>query len=251
MSEYSHTKQSRDVATFYPPPVADKVTSWTIRTFSAADEPERWRKHTQSADESYASRGLQAIAHDQQAASHKSPTFFPEAMLDGVTIGGVRMHLRNSAGRLPIQDELEGHVDTSRLEDFIQELASEGVVHCGGLWIDPAQKGTGLAGDLGRSYMPMIVAAKARYYIAMSHQYILNAWCSLGWQSVPEFPVFPYPDERYQTCVILGDVNRWPRDLAYWAHNQAGTASLGGPGNRFTIQPMRVEGSPLVDGTTS
>jgi hypothetical protein len=233
-------KPPRLVASFYPPPTVEIVAEWILQAYSASDEPERWFAHRQAAHRNYVRRGLGIVGRDHGAASHRSPTFFSEAILDGVPIGGVRMHLPNPLGRLPILDELEGHVDCEQLAEFIKDLASEGIVHCGGLWIDPQHRGSGLAGDLGRSFMPMIVAAKVRWYIATSHQYILEAWRSLGWQPVPAFSTFPYPDERYQTCVILGDVCRWPANLMAWAQKQAAGSTLNGKGPRITIHPMRV-----------
>ena len=230
----------RLVADFYPPPRVGTVTDWTVEVYSVSDESERWLCHRQAAHRNYVRRGLEIVGQDLDAAGHRSPTFFAEAILDEAPIGGIRMHLPNLLGRLPIQDELQGHVDCEQLAAFITDLVPEGIVHCGGLWIDPEHRGSGLAGDLGRAFMPMIVAAKARWYIATSHQYILNAWRSLGWQPVPAFSTFSYPDERYQTCVILGDVRRWPANLLAWAQKQAAGSTLRGKGPRIMIHPMRV-----------
>ncbi len=232
-------EQVNQVTNFYPPPVVKVVTHWVIKVYSANQEPERWRRHRQAADRSYANWGLEVVGRDHKAANKKSPLFFSEATLDGIPIGGVCMHLPSSLGSLPIQDELEGYVDSLHLERFIQELIPEGIVHGGGLWIDPSQRGTGLAGDLSRSFMPMIVAAKAKYYVATAHQHALNAWCSLGCEPVSLFPTFPYPDQRYQTSVLLGDIGRSPHDLVVWASEQVNGAALDGQGARFSIRPMR------------
>ncbi|MEM7119486.1 MAG: hypothetical protein AAF614_44145 [Chloroflexota bacterium] len=232
-------KRSGQVAPFYPPPATNWVPHWEIGVYSAQHEPTRWADHKQAATQSYIKRGLQTVSHDQQASGEKAPTFFSEATCVGEPVGGIRMHLPDSSGRLPIQDEIEAYVDSARLEQFIEALQPEGIVHCGGLWIDPNQKGTGVAGDLSRAYMPMILAAKACYYIATSHQYILQAWMSLRFQPVPLFSEFPYPDERYRTCVILGDVTQWPEDLTSWAQEQAKEAELEEKGKRFSVNPMR------------
>lgn len=240
-----YAKPLRQVARFYPPPVAGTVRPWEVTVYSTTHEPDRWRAHRQAADRSYASRRLEVVRRDHDLASCYSPTFFIEAMLDGTPVGGAHMHLPNQLGPLPILEELVGHVDSRQLAALIRSLTAEGIVHCAGLWIDSQLRNNGLAGDLSRAFIPMIVAAQARWYIATSHQYILDAWCSLGWQPVPAFPPFPYPDERYQTCVILGDVCRWPADLRAWAQQQAAGATLNGAGPRLTIQPMRVKEDAL------
>ncbi len=54
------------VANFYPPPVGKVVTHWVIKVYSANHEPERWRRHRQAADRSYASWGLEAVGRDHK-----------------------------------------------------------------------------------------------------------------------------------------------------------------------------------------
>jgi hypothetical protein len=240
-SNQKQAKSSRQVVSFYPPPGNEITTPWKIEVYSVKYEPERWRQHKLAADRTYTHYRVETVEHDREAAIQRSPTFFSEATIDGIPVGGARIHLLSSLGRLPIQEELERFVDNSQLEHLIRELAPQGLVHGAGLWIDPILRGSGLAGDLGRSLIPMIHVTKARYCIGTAHQYVVSAWCSLGFQPVASFPRFPYPDERYQTCIVLNDRQGWPADLGTWAFEQAKGAILEGPGARFSINPMRAQ----------
>jgi hypothetical protein len=229
---------------FYPPPVEASATPWTITVYSAVHERARWERYCRVANRSYAARGLQAIGEAQVIDIDCYPTYFAEATLtsgaDGdEPIGGVRIHSPSPGGRLPLLDELEGYTDIHILQDLVDKLRPQGISHSGGLWIDPAYGRRGLAGDLARAYNAMIAAIQTRWYIGATHQYILDAWRPLGWHPIPTIPYFPYPDDRYQSCVLLGDRQTWPDDLVTWASAQAGDATLDGPGARVTVRPMR------------
>jgi hypothetical protein len=228
------------VSAFYPPPcLADCETGWSVDVFSVSHNDVRWRKQRIAADQSYIRRGLETVGRDHRLASLTFPTYASEVVCKGNPIGGGCIHLQNRQGRLPLEDELIGFVEPHRLSELIRDCSVEGIVHCAGLWIDPRQTGTGLAGDIARAYLPMVFAARARFYLATSHQHILDAWCSLGWQPVKEFETFPYPDDRYQTCLILGDVTRLPSDLKEWAEMQVNGVHLDEGAANFTIAPMR------------
>ncbi|MEM7530983.1 MAG: Rv1355c family protein [Chloroflexota bacterium] len=240
---YRHdTQPHRSVKSFYPPPSADLDTPWMINVYSASYERGRWQRYNEAANESYAARGLQAVGEEQHIDIDRYPTYFAEASLDGDTnpIGGVRIHLPDPEGRVPLMDELAGYVDMTHLQHIVSEFLPSGVGHGGGLWIDPAYARLGLAGDLARACNVMIIASGAKSYIAATHQYSLNAWQSLGWTPSPKINPFAYPDERYQTHLLLGRLASWPTDLYAWATKQCDGIPLDESGMRFTVQPMRM-----------
>jgi hypothetical protein len=230
---------SRSVANFYPPPVSGLVTPWTIEVFSASREPERWRAHREFAHLSLIKRRFAGIDRHHATIRNDCATYVAEATLNKKPVGGVNINFPNAANRLPVLDWLEEYADTKRLENFIKSQVAQGIVQCSGLWTDPEQRSNGLSGDLGRAYIAMIKAAKVRFYLTICPQHTLAPFCSLGSEPVTEFPPFPYPDERYQTYTLIGDIRRWPADLATWAQSQAAGVGLNGAKVSWIIKPMR------------
>lgn len=230
---------SRRISDFYPPPVSELFTPWTIEVFSAAHEPERWRMHRECAHQSLVKRRLEGVDRHHEKIRHDCPIYVAEARLNHKPVGGVNINFSNSSCQLPALDWLKGYIDTKRLENFIQILAAQGIIQCGGLWTDPEYRANGLSGDLARTFIPLIKAARVRFYLTICPQHTLEALCTLGSELVAEFPPFPYPDERYQTYIIIGDVRRWPADLAAWAEEQTTGVVLNGAKVSWTINPMR------------
>ena len=136
--ENPSTKPFHDVTKFYPPPSRNRFsTEWHVEVFSVAHEPERWHTQRKAAGRCYANRKLEVVERDHSLAGERCPTYSPEVSLNGVPMGGGCMHLPDASGRLPVQDELEGFVDSRLLEELIRRQATEGIVHCAGLWVDP------------------------------------------------------------------------------------------------------------------
>lgn len=239
------TSQTRGrVAPFYPPPAGSTNMPWTITVYNAHYERARWQRYNQVANRSYAARNLQAVGEDQIIDIDRYPTYFAEATLksaagNGKPVGGIRLHTCGLCGRLPLMEELEGYTDIEILQALADKLRPQGISHGAGFWIDPAYGRSGLAGDLALALYAMIAATQTRWYMGATHQYILDAWRSLRWHPVSTIPTFPYPDDRYQSCIILGDQHTWPDDVAKWASVQVRGAALDGPGARFTVRPMR------------
>jgi len=132
-------------------------------------------------------------------------------------------------------------MDTVYLKIALEKLSNEGISHGGGLWIDPMYARSGLAEDLARASIPMFISAGVRWSVATGHSRILEAWASLGWHRMPGSPTFPFPDQRYQTQILLCDHAAWPEDICEWATKQCNGVTLDGPDIRFTVQPMRTE----------
>jgi len=243
-SKETSSKPRHIVKTFYPPPPADLETPWTIKVYSAYHERDRWGWYNYAANQSYAARKLEAVGEEQIIDVDRYPTYFAEATIIGhdLPIGGVRIHLPDMSGRVPLLDELEGFTDTQQIHKMIEELQNEGVSHGGGLWIDPSHARSGLAGDLARASIPMFVASGTRWSVAMGHHRILDAWASIGWLPIQSLASFPFPDDRYRTNVLLCDHNAWTMNIAQWASTQVDDSTLDGSGPRFTVEPMRVGG---------
>ncbi|MEZ4862669.1 MAG: hypothetical protein R3C14_15245 [Caldilineaceae bacterium] len=236
-TEQQHRKS---VPLFYPPPAESFDTPWQITVYSATHERERWQRYNEIANRSYATRGLQAVGEERSVDIDQYPTYFAEATIDGAApIGGVRLHLPNCCGEIPLLEELIGYIDIEILSSLLAPLQSEGITQGSSLWIDPARRYPGLAGDLARACCAIFVATEARWYVGCAHQYVLDAWHSVGWRAVPSLPTFPYPDSRYRSFIQLGSQDIWPNEFRLWAEKQVENTRLDGPGARLIVQPMR------------
>ncbi|MEZ4862673.1 MAG: hypothetical protein R3C14_15265 [Caldilineaceae bacterium] len=232
----------KSVPPFYPPPAEPFDTPWQITVYSATHERERWQRYNEIANRSYAVRGLKSVGEERHIDIDQYPTYFAEATVNGsAPIGGVRVHTPSPHGWLPLQEELTGYTDMESLQLLCQELMPEGICHGGGLWINPKRRLRGLAGDLARACFVMFAVTRARWYLGAGHQYVLDTWASLGWHPTAKFPTFPYPDERYESYVLLGNQDTWPKDLRIWTAEQTENVVLNGQSAQFVVQPMRLK----------
>jgi len=147
------------------------------------------------------------------------------------------------AQHLPILDELKGHVNSKYLAPLIRGRQVDGVVHCGGLWVNKKFRGyPNLTADLARSHLVMVRLVGARWSVGTSAEHTLDAWSSLGYRVDPSIPPFPYPDDRYQTRVVwcdtrvLHDAESGLRD---WMASQAECLSTTAPQDSLSIAPFR------------
>jgi len=235
------SKSQRNVKPFYPPPSTDLEVPWTLQVYSARYERERWERYNQIANQSYAERDLKSVGEDRGIDIDQYPTYFAEATIDGgPPIGGVRVHTIDKHGEVPLHEELTGYIDMNAFRVFTDGLRVEGIAHGGGLWIDSKCRMAGLSADLARACFAMFLATRTTWYLGAGHEYVQDAWASLGWDAAPEFQTFPYPDDRYNSYVLCGSKETWPIEFAHWAEEQARGITLEGPGARFIVESMRL-----------
>lgn len=239
-SKKTSSKSRRSVRPFYPPPSADLETPWTIKVYNAYHEHGRWERYNEIANQIYAQRNLKAVGEERRVDIEKYPTYFIEATIDGsAPFGGIRVHTANSEGEFPLHEELSGYINMKAFRSFTDDLQVDGLAHLSAFWIDPSCRMAGVAGDIARAGFALCLATSSKWNIGAAHQYIQNAWESLGWYSVPQFETFPYPDDRYESFVICGSKETWPTELTEWAEDQTQGVSLNGLSVRFTVEPMR------------
>ena len=239
LSSLAAVHSKHHMRAFYPPPTTTMGAPWAIEIFDAGAEPERFERHRWAADWCCLRRNAPAVANARHTMGKDFPILVIEATLDGAPIGGGQMYMTDRHGALPIQRELEPYVDCAALQDLIWALAPERIVNLVGLWIEECYGATELSGDLGRAYVALVAMARARYYIGICPDDILDACRSIGFEPLASFGVLSYPDPRSKTRVILGDAKRWPDDLAAWAHRQAERAHRHSRSTRFALEPMR------------
>ncbi|MEM7538922.1 MAG: hypothetical protein AAF639_42590 [Chloroflexota bacterium] len=236
-----HQQPRRNVRPFYPPPPADLDTPWTIHIYNAFYEQDRWERHNHVANQSYADRDLNAVGKERIVDVTQHPTYVAEATINGIDpVGGVRVHTPDAFGELPLHEELMGYIDMDAFRTYTDGLLHDGIAHASGLWVDVNRQLPGLGADLARACFVLFLATGCKWYIGAGHQYVQNAWASLGWYAEPDFGLFPYPDDRYDSYVLNGTKETWVPEFVEWAATQIGGASLDGAGVRFTVEPMRV-----------
>jgi len=202
-------------------------------------EPALWEAYLRGADARYADFGLEGVTEDHTDAGQRSDTWFTLAWLDGKIAGGMRMH---AATRLPLLDELSGHVNEHYLASVIRGRQADGVVHCGGLWVNKAfRRYPNLTADLARSHLVLVQLVGARWSVGTSAEHTLGAWSSLGYREDPSIRPFPYPDERYRTRVLWCDMRSeeaFDPGLRSWMISEADRISSGSL-TQATITPRR------------
>ena len=199
-----------------------------------------WRDYLKGADARYAEYDLKGVTEDHVDAGENSDTWCTLAWLDGELAGGMRMHV---AQHLPILDELKGHVNLKYLAPLIRGRQADGVVHCGGLWVNKKFRGyPNLTADLARSHLVMVRLVRARWSVGTSAEHTLDAWSSLGYRVDPSIPPFPYPADRYLTRVLWCDTRALhgaETGLRAWMTSQADCLSATAQPENAAIAPFR------------
>jgi hypothetical protein len=247
---------SPQVAPFYPPmEFCQNNTPWEIRVYRAASNPKRWLRFNQRASSCYAAMGLVSAGELPRVDTGQFDTYFAEATVVSrqgrrVAVGGIKIHAVDNDGEVPLYAELADHLNVKILRSYVTKVCSPNLCHGGGLWIDRRFAKTGLAADLARAGVPIMLAMEATWCVAMTHTRIIDAWSSLGWHKLKRFPNFFYPDSRYNSAIILGSIASWPPEVRQWASEQVKNSMLipHAPNALFTVQPLRTaDGS--VDGS--
>ena len=133
----AHRYARARVKPFYPPDPESLASDWVVTIHSATQEPERWLEHKHAADHSYQKRNIQAVGKDRGIDVERYPTYFAEARIASETakdklIGGIRIHLPDQNGTLPLYEEIANYTDVSSL---IRSFgAHEQAAYGAGLW---------------------------------------------------------------------------------------------------------------------
>lgn len=184
-------------------PVAE--TSMIMATPSA--EPELFENYHRGAVASYRRFGVSgAMDADVASCADDTAVFWALTDIRGELVGGVR-----AKGPLLTPDdshaavEWAGQPGEADLRRAIAEMVPQGVVELKGAWTDKEPGGTRHRSQMiARCGFHAMAALDLTYFMATSAAHILEQWRSSG-GVVADIPATPYPDERYETKMIVWD----------------------------------------------
>jgi hypothetical protein len=162
----------------------------------------------------------------------------------GEMVGGVRIHLRTSWGRLPIEEEL----DDPSLNAFLQERAKESPAQLTGLWLHAAHGGTGLSVFLFLAGLAACRALGVGPVCGCVSEQMLPLYRKYGARHDAS-RTHAYPDERYVTYVVYVDFS-WPEAPAHPARAEyLGMRAAFEEGRAWPFTPARALAwnPPLVE----
>lgn len=225
---------------FSPHPEAGPAVE--VQLIHADHCPRLWRAYPEGADTRYRDYHIGELTEEHRAAGIRTETWCTLASINDQVVGGMRLH-RTAPEALPLFDEL-AQFDLSALRQRVEERAPEGTVHCGGLWVARAFRGyPNLTADIACSHLALVHMLGARWSLGSTAQHLTDAWASIGYFPDPDLPVYPYPDERYQTQVVWCDATRLDENqpgLGQWAAQQVEGVPLRKSGVLTTLRPFRV-----------
>ena len=115
----------------------------------------------------------------------------------GALLGGIRIH-RRDRGLLPVEAALP---DSSELRQLFTEL--DDIAELSGAVVAAQACKTGLGAALLCAAIAAIPLLGQRAAVGFGHQHVLALYARFGLQPDPRFPVYPYPDARYQSRVLV------------------------------------------------
>ncbi|HZI05493.1 MAG TPA: hypothetical protein VEZ71_15785 [Archangium sp.] len=149
-------------------------------------------------------------AHGVTVGAHESWLDAPPGVVSLVTahdsvgelVGGVRIHLRNPWGRLPMEE----YLGDSSLNALLRERAKETPAQLTGLWLHSAHRGTGLSDFLFLAGVAACRALGAGFVCGCAPAQLLPIYRKYGGH-YDASRTYAYPDERYVTYVTYVDLS--------------------------------------------
>jgi hypothetical protein len=185
----------------------DPIAETSMIMASPAAEPELFEEYHRGAVASYARFGVaDAMDPDVGRCADDTAVFWALTDIDGELVGGVR-----AKGPLLSPDDSHAAVEwagqhgETDLRRAIAEMVPLGVVELKGAWtVKEESGGRHRAKMIARCGFQAMAAFGLTYFMATSAAHILEQWRSSG-GVVSNVPATPYPDERYQTKMIVWD----------------------------------------------
>jgi hypothetical protein len=185
----------------------DPIAETSMVMATPAAEPDLFERYHRGAVASYSRFGVSdAMDADVARCADDTAAFWALTDIDGDLVGGVR-----AKGPLLTPDdshaavEWAGQPGEADLRRAIAEMVPLGVVELKGAWT--VREGSGArhrSQMIARCGFQAMAAFGLTYFMATSAAHILEQWRSSG-GVVSDIPATPYPDERYETKMIVWD----------------------------------------------
>jgi hypothetical protein len=185
----------------------DPIAETSMVMATPAAEPDLFDRYHRGAVASYSRFGVSdAMDADTARCADDTAVFWALTDVDGELVGGVR-----AKGPLLTPDdshaavEWAGQPGESDIRRAIAEMVPLGVVELKGAWT--VREGSGAryrSQMIARCGFQAMAAFGLTYFMATSAAHILEQWRSSG-GVVSDIQATPYPDERYETKMIVWD----------------------------------------------
>lgn len=196
-----------DIAHFTRVACWDPVAETSMVMAAPNAEPELFERYHRGAVASYRRHGVSdAMDADVASCADDTAVFWALLDIDGDIVGGVR-----AKGPLLSPDdshaavEWAGQCGETDIRRAIAEMVPSGVVELKGAWTEKEPSGQRhRAQMIARCGFHAVAAFGLTYFMATSAAHILEQWRSSG-GVVSDIQATPYPDERYETKMIVWD----------------------------------------------
>lgn len=196
-----------DIADFTRVACWDPIAETSVVMATPASEPDLFERYHRGAVASYSRFGVSdAMDADVARCADDTAVFWALTDMDGDLVGGVR-----AKGPLRTPDdshaavEWAGQSGEADLRRAIAEMVPLGVVELKGAWTVKEPSGARHRSQMiARCGFQAMAAFGLTYFMATSAAHILEQWRTSG-GVVSDIPATPYPDERYETKMIVWD----------------------------------------------
>ncbi|TQC51187.1 hypothetical protein EEB14_00630 [Rhodococcus sp. WS4] len=174
-------------------------------------EPGLWEAYLEGAVAGYKKYGAEkALEYHEIRDGSTTALFFVAIQADGSVAGGLRAQGPYlNADEAHAVKEWGNHQGAPALRRMIEDRLPFGVVEVKGAWVSENAPHHGeLVGALGRLGTFSLELLEVQFLMATAATHVLETWRSSGGVVADHIPPAPYPDDRYQTCLMWWDRSR-------------------------------------------
>ncbi len=173
------------------------------------EHPEEWAIYLDQAEESYGTHGVELAVRREQLAVESCAGFWHiEERATGAVIGGMRLH-----GPYPSVEEAWGLQEFAKFPEYvelaalIEPLIPYGLIENKGAYMAVDTKRTlNVPSMFARAMSLSIEVVRARALMGTTARHTLPLW-QYGGCVIPRPDLMvPYPDDRYETVLVLHEV---------------------------------------------
>lgn len=186
----------------------DPTSRCQIIVARPAEHPRLWADYLQGARVSYRRHGVENVLDYDTVVDGDSTTLFLAAVdMQGKVVGGMRAQgpyrLSSQAHAL---DEWAGRAGSEQLRREIALRIPAGIIEMKTGWVaDEVDRRSALTAALARFFIHSLTLLNARYAMCTVAAHALKQWQSTGGVVSDRVAAVAYPDERYQTRLMLWD----------------------------------------------
>ena len=175
----------------------------SILFFCAAQRPELARRYHLGQRACYARHDAAAAADAIARRCRVGVHMVAAIAASGEVIAGVRIHQRSAEHPLPVELAL---ADRCPIAAALDAREPAPVVEMSGLWVADEPPCPELAAAVTRTALAACRTLGARSVVGCAHQHVLGFYRRYGAVVDESLGAHPYPNPRYATQVVFGDL---------------------------------------------